>query len=156
MIDQRKQMGDQIDDILVNPASLEDADHEIIYHHLLKPQPGKGWNPMFPRNTLLDEALTLRFAGSDTVGNTCTVGTFYVLRDQHVYTKLINELDVFWPDRDSTMSYETLEKLPYLVSPVFFRMCTVLNRRYTDCCHQGIFANGTWGRHTFAKNSGAH
>jgi cytochrome P450 len=127
MIDQRKQMGDQIDDILVNPASLEDADHEIIYHHLLKPQPGKGCNPMFPRNTLLDEAITLRFAGSDTVGNTCTVGTFYVLRDQHVYTKLINELDVFWPDRDSTMSYETLEKLPYLVSPVFFRMCTVLN-----------------------------
>jgi len=125
VVDQRKQLEGQIDAILANPASLEDAEHETIYHHFLNPQTGKEHNPMPSRKALLDEAFSLRFAGSDTVGNTCTVGITHVLRNEHVHTTLISELDKFWPDRDSTMSYENLEKLPYLVSPVFFHICTV-------------------------------
>jgi hypothetical protein len=65
---------------------------------------------------LLDEALSFLQAGSDTVGNTCTVGTFYVLNDKLVLSNLIEELRSIWPDQDETVELATLQTLPYLVS----------------------------------------
>ena len=64
---------------------------------------------------LLDEALSFLQAGSDTVGNTCTVGTFYVLNDKLVLSNLIEELQSIWPDQDETVELATLQTLPYLV-----------------------------------------
>ena len=64
---------------------------------------------------LLDEALSFLQAGSDTVGNTCTVGTFYVLNDKLVLSNLIEELRSIWPDQDKTVELATLQTLPYLV-----------------------------------------
>lgn len=116
ILEQRKQMGSQIDQILKDPSSLQNADHETIYHHFLTPQPDNPRLPPIHRDWLLDEGLYLRFAGSDTVGNTCTVATYHILNNKDVHCKLFQVLKEAWPDKDTPASYETLEKLPYLVS----------------------------------------
>lgn len=115
ILEQRKQMGAQIDEILEDPSSLDNIDHETIYHYFLTPQPDNQRLPPITRSWLLDEGLYMRFAGSDTVGNVCTVGTYYLLSEKKVQATLLHELIEAWPDVDSSMSYETLEKLPYLV-----------------------------------------
>lgn len=65
---------------------------------------------------LFYKGLNLRFAGSDTVAIICTAATFYVLNDDAICRRLVEELDEAWPDEDATVKYEALEKLPYLVS----------------------------------------
>jgi len=60
----------------------------------------------------------MRFAGSDNVGNVCTVGTFYLLSSPRAQAALLRELVEAWPDKDSAMSYEALEKLPYLTAVI--------------------------------------
>jgi hypothetical protein len=121
-LDIRTAMATQIDKLLADPGLLDLADQEIIYHHLMTPQPGKGQPEIPSKKSLLEEALNLLFAGSDTVGNACTVGTFHVLNNERVCNSLVEELDAAWPDIDIKMGYEALEKLPYLASsilPVF-------------------------------------
>jgi cytochrome P450 len=113
---QRKQMGTQIDDIMKNPSSLEYADHETIYHHFLSPRTDNIRLPPINRDWLLDEGLYMRFAGSDTVGNTCTVAAYHILHNERVHAKLFEALKEAWPNKDAPTSLETLEKVPYLVS----------------------------------------
>uniref|UniRef100_A0A0W0FAH8 Benzoate 4-monooxygenase cytochrome p450 n=1 Tax=Moniliophthora roreri TaxID=221103 RepID=A0A0W0FAH8_MONRR len=60
----------------------------------------------------------LRIAGSDTVGNACTVGARCLVRDERVRTKLVQELEAAWPDKDTPMPLERLEKLPYLTAVI--------------------------------------
>jgi hypothetical protein len=118
--DLRSQVENQIDETLRDPASLQSADHEIIYHYWLQLDSGK--RQLRPsKNDLLHEAINFKFAGTDTVGNICTVGTFHVLNNKAVREILVKELDAIWPDRNATLAYEVLEKLPYLVrSPWIF------------------------------------
>jgi len=118
ILEQRKQMGAQIDDILKDPSSLQNVDHETIYHHFLTPQPENQRLPPITREWLLDEGLYMRFAGSDTVGNTCTVATYHVLNKKPVHAKLMECLRGAWPDREAPPKYETLEKLPYLTAVI--------------------------------------
>ncbi|KAF9063712.1 cytochrome P450 [Rhodocollybia butyracea] len=102
----------QIDSLIDEPSSLSSADHEIIYHHLLEPK-----NQERPsRSSLVNEAFTLVTAGSDTVANVCHIGTFYALTNPLVLRNLSKELCDAWPDKDTPMSYVTLEKLPYLTA----------------------------------------
>jgi hypothetical protein len=147
ILEQRKMMGDQIDAIMKDPASLCGGGHETIYHHFLNPgdeeelnvtsqspdlngarekahgipgdSPDKSASAPFSREYLLDEGLYMRFAGSDTVGNACTVALFYILTNTHVHDTLLKELMEAWPDQGLMVGYEKLEKLPYLVRPVF-------------------------------------
>ncbi|KAF8972735.1 cytochrome P450 [Flammula alnicola] len=118
ILEQRKQMGKQIDAILKDPSSLHDADHETIYHHFLTPQPDNQRLPPITREWLLDEGIYMRFAGSDTVGNTCTVATYHILSNKDVHRKLFQTLKEAWPEKDAPASYETLEKLPYLTAVI--------------------------------------
>ncbi|KJA28231.1 hypothetical protein HYPSUDRAFT_809867 [Hypholoma sublateritium FD-334 SS-4] len=118
ILQQRRQMGKQIDDIMKDPSSLENADHETIYHHFLTPQPENLRLPPVTRDWLLDEGLYMRFAGSDTVGNTCTVAAYHILANKDVHAKLFKSLKDAWPDRDTPPSYEILEKLPYLTAVI--------------------------------------
>lgn len=112
--DLRSQVENQIDEILGDPASLQSVDREVIYHHWLQLDTGK--NQRRPsKNDLLHEAINFKFAGTDTVGNICTVGTFHVLNNKAVCETLVKELDAVWPDKDVSLAYEILEKLPYLV-----------------------------------------
>ncbi|KAK7454005.1 hypothetical protein VKT23_011516 [Stygiomarasmius scandens] len=111
----RKQVVGHIDKYLADEKALEGLDHEIIYHHLIRPQDDKVKGDYRPsRQSLLSEALILTQAGSDTVGNTCYLATFYILNDPEVYRKLKEELKRAWPDKDARIGMEVLEKLPYL------------------------------------------
>ncbi|KAK7050060.1 hypothetical protein VNI00_005492 [Paramarasmius palmivorus] len=67
------------------------------------------------RDQMIAEAMGFRVAGSDTIGNTCTVATWYLIRDDDIRGKLVKELTTAWPDKEKTMPLELLEKLPYLV-----------------------------------------
>jgi len=118
ILDQRKQMGAQIDEILKDPTSLQNVDHETIYHHFLTPQPDNPRLPPITRQWLLDEGIYMRFAGSDTVGNTCTVAAYHILSNKRVYDTLTAALKLAWPDKDVPVRYETLEKLPYLTAVI--------------------------------------
>ncbi|KAF8874993.1 cytochrome P450 [Infundibulicybe gibba] len=113
----RMHLGSQIDKFLANPSLLDNAEHEIVYHHLISSKPGKQ-EATPSRQSLLDEAITLVGAGSDTVGNTCTIGTFHILGNQDIHRRLFEELTSVWPDRGSLIALETLEKLPYLTAVI--------------------------------------
>ncbi|EEB99583.1 hypothetical protein MPER_00713, partial [Moniliophthora perniciosa FA553] len=70
------------------------------------------------RKDLIDEALTLVGAGTDTVGTTSTVGIFYVLQAPAITKKLKDELRSAWPDVESPVGLVVLEKLPYLTAVI--------------------------------------
>ncbi|KAG6825850.1 hypothetical protein H0H93_000228, partial [Arthromyces matolae] len=55
ILEQRRQMGDQIDRLLNNPSSLDNLEHETIYHHLLSLHPQNQRMPPLSRAWLLDE-----------------------------------------------------------------------------------------------------
>lgn len=114
-VDFERKIGAQIDELMKNPEALETAEHEIVYHHLMKRHPNKGRHEIPARESLLFEGVSLVIAGSDTVAGTLTVGVFHVLRDDRVSSTLIEELEAAWPDKDTAVKFEVLEKLPYLV-----------------------------------------
>ncbi|KAI3603472.1 benzoate 4-monooxygenase cytochrome p450 [Moniliophthora roreri] len=70
------------------------------------------------RGWLIAEGGGLRIAGSDTVGNTCTIGTRCLIREDQVRIKLVQELETAWPDKGSPIPLERLEKLPYLTAVI--------------------------------------
>ncbi|KAF7353827.1 Cytochrome P450 [Mycena venus] len=109
-------LSQHLDRILADPSALDAADHETIYHHLLNPKLEKHDIPS--KKSLLDESLTLLGAGSETVGNIVTTGVFRVLSDQRILGKLRTELDRAWPEISNNMSYQALEKLPYLTAVI--------------------------------------
>lgn len=106
---------ERIDSLLKDRSSLDHAEHETIYHHLLSPQGGKIQHETPSRKCLISEAINLLLAESDTIRNACVVGTFHVLNDRGIHSKLLTELDNAWPDKNVPIKYEVLEKLPYLV-----------------------------------------
>jgi cytochrome P450 len=83
----------QIHGLLQNPESLDHADHEIVYHYLMNPDPEKRGHEQVSKNRLLDEAHTLLNAGNDTVRGMCTDGVFHVLNEKGILKKLRAELD---------------------------------------------------------------
>ena len=56
----------QVNDATVNPDSLKQSPHPIIYHRLLDPDGQKG-NPIPDAASLYEEAQTMMFAGGVTV-----------------------------------------------------------------------------------------
>lgn len=112
----RRLISAQIDRVLDEKEPSENTDNPTIYHRLIKAPSGKDTRLHSTRRDLFEEALSLLQAGSDTVGNTCTIGTFYTLNDRAVHSKLFHELRNAWPDKNTPIGYSVLEKLPYLVS----------------------------------------
>ncbi|KAJ7577966.1 cytochrome P450 [Mycena floridula] len=117
VVDFLTSLADQIDSLIANPELLESTEHENIYHHLLTPNPEKGQS-IPSRESLLDEAHNLLAAGSDTVGNTCTVGSFYILQDPMVLRTLVQELNIALPGDADEIRLTTVEKLPYLTAVI--------------------------------------
>ncbi|KAL0066649.1 hypothetical protein AAF712_006252 [Marasmius tenuissimus] len=68
--------------------------------------------------SLMDECSGTQFAGTDTIGNACIIGTFHLLNNRAILGKLRKELDETWKDLDDCVSFEKLEKLPYLTGVV--------------------------------------
>ncbi|KAK7049964.1 hypothetical protein VNI00_005395 [Paramarasmius palmivorus] len=95
------------------PISEDESDMNVFYSVIRNA--GTKNQQYVTREYLISEGVDLRIAGSDTVGNACSVGARHLVRDDRVRKKLVAELDEAWPDRDSHMPLERLEKLPYLV-----------------------------------------
>ncbi|KAK0222323.1 cytochrome P450 [Armillaria fumosa] len=108
----QKILGKQIDKILADPGILETV-HDMIYHRLLADDRERP-----SRKALLEEAQTFLIAGTDTSSNAMAMGFFHVLNDLSVRAKLVAELKAMWPEKDSPMPYDSLEKLPYLTGVV--------------------------------------
>ncbi|KAK0185463.1 cytochrome P450 [Armillaria mellea] len=108
----QKVLGKQIDKILADPGVLETV-HDTIYHRLLADD-----RDVPSRKSLLGEAQTLLIAGTDTTSNAMTIGFFHVLNDHSIRAKLVAELKAIWPEKNSPMPYDSLEKLPYLTGVV--------------------------------------
>ncbi|KAF9003841.1 cytochrome P450 [Hymenopellis radicata] len=107
----------QVDGILKNPEILREADHETIYHRLITPELIKlGQVPS--KKALIEEAILLLIAGTDTSSNAMTVGFFHLLSNELVKKKLKAELKAAWPEKDTPFSYEMLEKLPLLTGVI--------------------------------------
>uniref|UniRef100_A0A0W0FEL6 Benzoate 4-monooxygenase cytochrome p450 n=1 Tax=Moniliophthora roreri TaxID=221103 RepID=A0A0W0FEL6_MONRR len=70
------------------------------------------------REWLITEGTSLQVAGSDTVGNACTIGARCLVRDNAVRAKLVQELETAWPDQGNHLPLERLEKLPYLTAVI--------------------------------------
>ncbi|KAK7032192.1 hypothetical protein VNI00_013366 [Paramarasmius palmivorus] len=118
----KNSLATQVDKLLASDDALRSVEHETIFHHLLAPEERDGFNlgrHVRPdRKSLIDEALSLIGAGTDTVGLTCTVGIFHALHNSAITQRLRNELKVAWPDADSPINLSSLEKLPYLTAVV--------------------------------------
>lgn len=105
----------QVHWILNDQNFFDSTESWTIYHRLLRARVGKDISPV---TYLFEEALSLLQAGSDTVGNTCTIGTFYILNNPDIHSRLFDELQEVWPDSDTRTKYTASEKLPYLVGIV--------------------------------------
>ncbi|KAJ5503276.1 hypothetical protein N7463_006150 [Penicillium fimorum] len=67
---------------------------------------------------LLEEAVALVIAGTDTTGSTLTIGTYQVLRKPEIYKKLKAKLLEAWPNLEQRPNAGDLEKLPYLTAVI--------------------------------------
>ncbi|KAK0466636.1 cytochrome P450 [Armillaria novae-zelandiae] len=115
-VELRNALSTQIEGILENPSSL-DGMHETIYHSMLSPEKFKS-GEIPSKKSLSDEAQNLLFAGTDTTGNTMTIGFFHIMQNPDIYSKLMSELLEVWPSKESSVSFEVLEKLPYLTAVI--------------------------------------
>jgi len=98
---------------------LIDRIHEQILRPGLSQETVDQLQNLLQRRRLLGEGINMRFAGTDTVANAVLVGIRYLLTHRIVLDQLIRELDDAWPDgSDGEISYETLEKLPFLTAVI--------------------------------------
>ena len=110
----RRQVEDLVDSVVEASSETDQRRMSSVYHRLISKHP----SPMQleVKQLLLEEALSLLQAGSDTVGNTCTVGTYHILNNPVIHHKLVQELLAAAPDKNMQVSLAALQKLPYLVS----------------------------------------
>lgn len=120
----------QIDKISANPNSQDLPSHPIIYRNLLDAASYKG-RSIPGRASLLEEAITLVIAGTDTTGATMTTGTYEICRNPTIYQELKRELLQAWPIIKDVPRLEVLEKLPFLVR----RVTSIrFSRKSKRCC----------------------
>ncbi|GJE97483.1 cytochrome P450 [Phanerochaete sordida] len=108
----------QIDDLLEDPGRLAQFGHETVFHRFFAAHTKGAAGSKPRRKTLVDEAVNLFAAGSDSTGNTCAMGTAFVLGHPEVHKQLVRELEEAWPDKDAEMRFPQLEKLPYLTAVI--------------------------------------
>ncbi|KAJ4323564.1 hypothetical protein N0V84_004305 [Fusarium piperis] len=65
---------------------------------------------------LVDEGVTVIFAGTETTARSISVAMFHLLRDKSLLEKLRDELSAVEKGSDGQWAYNQLETLPYLVS----------------------------------------
>ncbi|KAF5381433.1 hypothetical protein D9757_009045 [Collybiopsis confluens] len=108
----RTRLSNQIDSVRADPDILSNAEHETVYRHIMEAKDKES----LTKTQLLHDAIVFQGAGSDTVGNSCYVGTFYALKNPAITRRLVEELQEAWPDKGKPLSYTVLEKLPYLTA----------------------------------------
>lgn len=84
--------------------------HEVYHSDLLRSEQSV--------SRLTQEAQTLVGAGTETTGNTLSMTTFYLLSDWRKAQTLKKELRDFGGNGDDSMSFQDLQKLPYLAAVI--------------------------------------
>ncbi|THU89354.1 cytochrome P450 [Dendrothele bispora CBS 962.96] len=115
----KKDIENRIERYLEDESSLQAVEHETIFHHLILPETRDGSidRSLRPsKESLIDEAFVLLGAGSDTVANGSSTGTFYALNNSAIADRLKEELRQAWPDEDVAPDLTVLEQLPYLTA----------------------------------------
>ncbi|KAL0567864.1 hypothetical protein V5O48_014135 [Marasmius crinis-equi] len=123
-LDQTNFLAGKVDEYTAkaNTSSAEDKEKRAVFDVWLRTsedrqdQSGSPWTAT--RTEIIDECMTLQIAGSDTVGNACMIGAYHLLNRPEILEKLQRELVEAWPDAESRMKYEALEKLPYLTAVI--------------------------------------
>lgn len=101
----------QIKNLIQNPDSAKDK-HITIFTRLLEKYP----NPDGELISILGtEGMTVVSAGTHTTRHALSIGTVYILQNPEIEERLVGELKEAIADRDGTVPYQVLEKLPYLV-----------------------------------------
>lgn len=115
ILDSYGRLEGKVHELREHPELVEHEEHETIFHHLLQPHPEKGQPEILSEQVLWEEAKNLIAAGGETVATTVNVGVFHVLNNAVIHARLLEELRSAWPELETVMRYETLQKLPYLV-----------------------------------------
>jgi cytochrome P450 len=91
----------------------DNSKHRTVFHQLLDPNASEGH--VVPNvEELTEEMFTILTAGGETTGNAMTIITYYVLSDPEIYRKLVSELKTAFTEKQTSLEYLRLEKLPYL------------------------------------------
>lgn len=98
---------EQIHEIFQNPSVLEQVPHNTIFHVLVKDG---------TEESVFDEGQTLMIGGTETVSNTLTYCTYYLLANKERKERLVQELRQAWPDVNAKPRWEEIEKLPFLTA----------------------------------------
>lgn len=85
-----------------------------IFTQLLDPSVAEG-HVVPSLDQLVDDALIIIAAASDTTGNAMTIAAYHVLTNPVIYATLKEELVSAFPDKNQSLNFLALEKLPYLV-----------------------------------------
>ncbi|KAI0711453.1 cytochrome P450 [Earliella scabrosa] len=109
---------DKIHQLREHPELVEHEEHETVLQQMLIAHPDKGQTGIPSEQVLWEEAITLIAAGSETVASVVNVGVFHVLNNPDIHAKLVEELKCAWPELETTMRYDRLEKLPYLTAVI--------------------------------------
>ncbi|KAK1712990.1 hypothetical protein CaCOL14_012378 [Colletotrichum acutatum] len=70
------------------------------------------------QEALIDEALSVCFAGTDTNSLALSFGTYFLLRNPDKLQKMLDELKDAPTNRDGLYEYQTVSKLPYLTAVI--------------------------------------
>jgi len=106
-VDLHDKISNQIDEILSDPQALEKRITKssiTIYWH---------WKGLLSRleKKLLEKPQSYLLLGDS---GRSWVGVFHLLNSNVVHNKLVQELQEAWPNQNSVMGYEALQKLSYL------------------------------------------
>ncbi|KAL1698779.1 cytochrome P450 [Schizophyllum commune] len=103
----------RVDEVLNEPESLGAAGHDTVFHYLIN-----GKRERLSKEVLIEEAITLFGAGSETTAAAVTTAVFHVLNDKRIRERVMGELREAWPDPAVRLSAQEIEKLPYLTAVI--------------------------------------
>ncbi|KAL1744938.1 cytochrome P450 [Schizophyllum fasciatum] len=112
-LDMMVHLSTRVDEVMHEPDRQGAEEHRTVFHHLLQ-----GKKETLSKAALVEEAITLVSAGSETTGSAVTAAVFRVLNDERVRGKVAAELREAWPDPSARLPAQELERLPYLTAVI--------------------------------------
>lgn len=98
-------------------GKLASTERATIFTDLLDPEKQEGW-PVPSVPDLSDESYSVVTAAADTTGNAMTIAAFHTMNNPEIHSKLRQELVKAFPDDNAQLSFQELEKLPYLTGVI--------------------------------------
>ena len=109
-----KVLSRQVTQLIADNSGVCEFPHPVVFQKLLD-RGANAKEKALNKRTMLHEAQSLLFGGSDTVSNQMMLGVWHLLENPDYVRKLKEELYAAWPVLEDLPSFEELEKLPFLV-----------------------------------------